>query len=559
MTIRRGANSNRPINLVMLQEHGAHLPGEVATAILAGLEESDVPQRLPTGVRFSGEDVAGVARSSKNKALLIIAGCVEESVQKAYFELYFERREILEAVLSEPGMLAPDVLEAIHERLWSAEYVHQAGYEAHRQLAARTLPIEGAVRWIETARSARYAFDVLGEHLAEQWTTGASGVEVLQNLCTTLREARLGDCIGTLCTGFGRALGERCSEQILAILCEARGAVGERWFDDMVAATYGSARSITVPLLELLLERLVSPERFHDYQLRRITEGTDEPQYAPSELRDARGRYTREAYLRLAECFPGALHPVISGRMPAPEDMEATEVVDVALASNLSILAHGLLCNAGDGRFQVELDRERFLRALDVYENGIWIASLTSRRPKIEARGAVRHIPNGANIEDVCRLARHVNSGEEYIMHLYGSDVGATPRYVPNPGELALLLSQYEPTVRMAAFRRLLRIWSDEGGGGRNRGPMPNRHPNGSPERRSPLIGAALFEYLESAIEQIPASEIAGCSELTREFMLRIFWREFGETPKAWMTAIALVERADVPLSKVVRAGRLLR
>lgn len=457
-------------------------------------------------------------------------------------------------------MLAPDVLEAIHARLWSTEYVYQEGYETHRQLAARTLPIAGAIRWVESARSAQYVFDVLGEHLAEQWTTGASGVEVLQNLCTTLREARLGDCIGTLCTGFGRALGERRGEQILAILREVRGVVGERWFDDMVAAAYGSARSITLPLLELLLERLASPERFHDYQLRRIAEGADAPQYAPSELRDARGRYTREAYLRLAECFPGALHPVISGRMSAPEDMETTEVVDVALASNLSILAHGLLCNAGDGRFQVELDRERFLRALDVYENGIWTAGLASQRPPIEARAAVRHIPNGANIEDVCRFARHVNSDEEYVTHLYGSDISATPRYVPNPGELALLLSQYEPTVRTAAFMRLLRIWSDEGGREvRDRGPMPNRHPSGPPRRRPLLIGAALFDYLEAAAEQIPASEIARRSELTREFMLRIFWREFGETPQAWMTAIALVERADVPLSKVVRAARLMR
>lgn len=560
MSNRRTLESRAAFGLSILQENGAHLPSEVATAILAGLEESEVPHRLPAGIRFSGERVAGVARSSKKKALLILAGCEDESVQKAHFELYFERRDILEAALGEAGMLAPSVLEAVHERLWSREYVHQAGYEAHRQLAARTIPIAGAIRWIESNRSARYMFDVLGEHLAEQWKTDASGPEVLENLCTTLREARLGDCIGTVCTGFGRALGGRNSEQILAILHEARGAVGERWFDDMVAAAYGNARSITVELLELLLERLASPERFHDYQLRRIAEGADVAQYAPSELRDARGRYTREAYIRLAECFPGALHPVISGRMAAPEDMEAVEVVDVALASNLSILAHGLLSNTGDGRFTVELDRERFLRALDVYENGTWTAGYVARRPAIEARGAVRNLPRGANIEDVCRLARHVNSGEEYVVRLYGSDINATPHYVPDPDELSLLLSQYDPTVRVAAFMRLLRIWADEGGNEvRDRGPMPNRHPNGAPRRRAALTGAALFDHLEAAAEQIPASEIAGRSELAREFILRIFWREFDGTADAWMNAVALVERADVPLSKVVRAARLLR
>lgn len=559
MTTRRSLDSHGTFGLALLQGNGAHLPSEVATEILAGLEESEVPQRLPAGVRFSGARVAGVARSSKKKALLIIAGCEDESVQKAHFDLYFERRDILEAALSDTGMLAPSVLEAVHERLWSAEYLHQAGYEAHRQLAARTLPIAGAIRWIESTRSAQYMFDVLGEHLAEQWTTDESGPEVLGKLCAVLREARIADCIGAICTGFGRALGERDGEQILAILCQARGAVGERWFDDMVAAAYGSARIITLPLLEMLLERLASPEHFHDYQLRRIAEGAEAAQYAPSELQNVRGRYTREAYLRLAECFPGALHQVVSGRMAAPEDMEATEVVDVALASNLSILAHGLLCNAGDGRFRVELDRERFLRALDVYESGIWMAGRIFRRPALEARGAVQHLPDGATIEDVCRLARHVDSGEKYLMYLYGSDIGATPRYVPNPAELAILISQYEPTVRVSVFMQLLRIWSDEGGvDTRDRGPMPNRHPNGPPVRRPVLIGAALFAYIEAVIEQIPASEFAGRSELAREFMLRIFWREFGETPQAWMTAIALVERADVPLSKVIRAARLL-
>jgi len=559
MTARRSLAPHGAFGLALLQGNGAHLPGEVATEILAGLEESEVPHRLPAGVRFSGDRVAGVARSSKKKALLIIAGCEDESVQKAHFDLYFERSDILEAALNNTGMLAPSVLAAAHERLWSAEYLHHAAYEAHRQLAARTLPIADAIRWIEATRSAQYKFDVLGEHLAEQWATDASGPEVLARLCTLLREARIADCIGAISTGFGRALGERDTEQILVVLREARGAVGERWFDDMVAAAYGSARTITLPLLEMLLERVASPEHFHDYQLRRIADGAETVEYAPSELQKVRGRYTRGAYLRLAECFPGALHQVISGRMAPPEDMEAVEVVDVALASNLSILAHGLLCNAGGGQFRVELNRERFLRALDVYENGTWTVGRIFRRPAIEARGAVWHLPTGATIEDVCRLGRHLKSGEEYIMYLYGSDVDATPRYVPNPAELALLLSQYEPGVRLSVFMRLLRLWSDEGGGMKDRGPMPNRHPNGPPGRRPVLTGAALFAYLEAVIEQIPASEFAGRSELAREFMLRIFWREFGETPQAWMTAIALIERADVPLSKVIRAARLLR
>lgn len=549
--------SPRSINLVVLQENGMRLPSDVATELLAGLTEAEVPVSLPAGVRFGGARAAGVARSSRKKALLIIAGCEDASIQMEYIDLYFERKDVLETVLNKPGFLAPAVLEKIHERLWTEPYAQQGAYATHRQLAVRVLPLAAAVRWAETALDDQYAYGVLGERLALNWDTDESGADVLKNLCRALRDGKVGDCVGTLCAGFGRALTEYESGHIVAMLQDARESVDAQWFDEMVAAAYSGAREITLPLLDLMLERLARLGRPQDTRAQQAAKG-DYSQYTPSDLRNVQGRYTREAYLRMAATYPGALHPVVSGRMAAPEGMAAAEVVDAALATNHLILAHALLSNTGNGEFSYELDHSRFLRALDVYETGVWPAGPAAWRPKIDARGAVNNIPSAASIDDVCRLASNVNSGEEYIVRLYGTNADKPPKYTPSTSDLAALLAMHDPGVRMSTFLRLLRIWTTDDNTASQTRWIPYRRDDGGGGEAPPLVGAALFAHLEVAAESVAARDIFNHSEPGRDFVFQIFWREFGEDDEAWMNAITLIEHAGTSLSKIVRAARAL-
>jgi len=251
--------------------------------------------------------------------------------------------------------------------------------------------------------------------------------------------------------------------------------------------------------------------------------------------------------------------------------MEPAEIARIALETNHPILARALLGNIGNGGryFGPNLDLESFRRALAVYEQGLGRGGeLTQNNypyggDKIDPMAAAANLPDESEVGDMLRLMRHTTNWDDFILQLYGDNIES-----PGTAHLAVLrckkesfralYEQLDDSQKSKVFLRLLRMWSCEGDD-YDGGPMPNRHPGGSPGRN--MIRdwevEAVETYLEIIVETLPAREFGGHLQ-GRAYLAHVLGRELGGDGAAWTRVLALIPGAEVPIGRVIRAAKAL-
>jgi len=560
-----------PLGLELLQNTKVRIDPGVAFSILAEIPEADLPTALPRHLRYRGETMANVMRSSQARATLLLAGCSDPKIQLEHIDLYFASRELMETVLLEQDLLDVETLREIHQKLWSSPYNTQAVHETARRLSAETLPLDLVVEWVGRNPGSKYAYETLGERMASDWGDGIWR-ETLSRIEKTLPSGGGISPEGMLlCRGFARGLAREGAERAVEVCSQLGGVVRETWIDEIVASVYSSVETVTVELLKELLARIVDPGHFREHQLRQIAEGRNLTSSIPSELQRMAGTYTKEAFRLLAQTYPGAIQPVIIGRAMMPSGMEPAEIVRIALGTNHPILARALLGNIGNGGryLDANLDLESFLRALDICEQGPESSGCLAQEmdpylgDKIDPMAAASNLPAEAEVGDMLRLMRHTTNWDDYILQLYGDNIES-----PGTAHLAVLrckkesfralYEQLDDSQKSKVFLRLLRMWNCEGED-YDGGPMPNRHPGGSPGRGTirDWTAEAVEAYLEIIIETIPAREFGGHLQ-GRAYLAHILGRELGEDGAAWTRVLALIPGAEVPIGRVIRAAKTL-
>lgn len=531
--------------LSILQAGNLPIPGEVAAELLSMVPTEKIPNSLLNFGEFSGEAAVFAAKSSPQKAKLVAGNTTDVRIQRALLGTLHVRDIALDAMLQNKKVSDPDLLVELHKQVWEEQASNHA-YSRSREAIATCAPLRCILDFLATTPGLRgYPMHAVGARIGTELASGELWpLEYLDKISEAQSSSKDPREFENLLSQVGRTLAYSSGpEDLVEVLRATESRISARLVDIVAMAVLAGAKVVDKALLEFFLKYLPTPELFHEFQLRSASShyaGT--PPVAPRELLRRDPPYTFEALCRLAEVHPGALFEVLSG-LHADSD-HRSEIIDLALDSGLSVLAHALLgknTTMGARSNVSVLSPEQFHLALEVFENGTFVDKQPRRKPEISSFAAARAIPRGAAVEDVVRMFRLCSNAAEAFAHLYSMGPSwEAITYQPTVKDVRILVESLDVTARHALVCSMLGMWSD------------HSHPNTT--RRRPKG----FESVVSVImDSVPAATLAAESGAP-SYVAHVFTQAFGSDTEKWRHGLGLLPTATVPLSKVVSATKRL-
>jgi hypothetical protein len=529
--------------LSILHAGNLPIPGEVAAELLSMVQTDKVPNSLLNFGEFSGEAAVAVAKSSPQKAKLVAGNTTDVQVQRALFETPHIQDEALTAMLHNKKVSDEALLIDIHTLVWE-ERISVHRYAEVRTNVAAAAPIRFALEFLADKPGLRgYPMFAIGNRVGALLARGEFWpVEFIGKIAEAQSSSKDPKEFEQFLSQIGRTLATNATpDQVLVALNYVESNLKPVLTDAIAMASLVAAPVVDAHMLEFYLKYLPDAELFREFQYKQMSSHySGPPSVAPRELLRRQSPYTIEAIRLLAQVHPGALLEVVSELHVDSE--HRSEIVDLVLGTNLCILAHALLgkqSTMGGRSNATTLTPEQLHKAVEVYENGLFIERASRPRPEIPAFAAARAIPQGAAIEDVVRLLHLCTSVSEAFYHFY--DMGPSWNaisYQPTVDDVRTLLAASDEATKLALMHTALRLWKD------------HIHPASTRKRPDG------FESVVSTIvDSVPASTLAA-DPSGPSFIAHVFTERFGKNAEYWHHGLGLVPTSSVPLSKVVSAAR---
>jgi len=522
------------------------IPGEVASELLSMVPSDEVPNSLLNFGEFSGEAAISVAKSSPQKAKIIAGNTTDPNLQRALLELPHSHDVVLNEMVRNNKVQDESLLMDIHKLVWE-DQVHSAAYKQIRDSIVRFVPLGYALDFLVARETRGYPLQSVGFRTGQALARGEFWVlERIDAISKSHAESKDPSNFEKFVDEVGRSLAREGSiEHVLDILTRAESVLHPKHADRLSMSVLRGSPVVDEKLLEFCFKYLPTPDEFLEYQLRiaAARHGGYLP-VAPSELTYMRSPYTIGALRLLAVTYPGAMLNAVNELDPTTE--HCSEILDLALDSNLHSLAHALL-SKNSVKATTEnsvnlspLTAAQFHKVLEVYENGAHVSRSDSSRPALSSFPAARSIPKDASIDDVVRLLRLSANAPEVIHAIYAPPVSGSISYYPTGDEMRVLLASLTDMGRLEVMSKVLNTWSY------------CAHPNHTapkPEHFDEVVAVIM--------DSVPASAVAADRQ-GAAYITHVFNANFGSDVEKWRHALGLVATALVPLSKVVSATKRL-
>jgi hypothetical protein len=517
------------------------IPVPVAAALLSALTDDDVPHTLWYAVGFSGDEAFTVATASKAKAKLIAANTSDAVLQRRLFECPRTQAVAMAAMLNAQAVTDPDLLIDMHELVWSDRYL-ASEYGVAREKIAYVVPLDYQVRFLaELSPDRAYPAELVARRIGAALADGEMyPLDTVDQIF-----ARFGPRQANAARGFvvavSRALVMKSDpSDVVDRLRAIEARLDPSVADEIILETAAAARVVDAELLEMHLARIETPEQFAEYQRTCIDSAYTGPiAQAPRSLSTRDKTCTVEALERLAATFPGALRGYLEDLVV--EQHDTGSVIDIALGTGRCDLAHVLLdrsATRSNSTNRTPLTPAQFHRAVEAFRDGTFIGS-PHVRPQLDAVGAARAIPVGADTNDVAAMLQLVDHPGVCLAKVISGEDDSI-EYAPTSNGFARLLSTLNEQQRLYVVTASLRVWAQRS----------------HPDSTTPLADD-LAERINAAVDSVPARSVAENPHGVW-YIAHAFNGAFGADSDRWLSAVGMVQRATVCLSKVVSAAKRL-
>lgn len=531
------------LTLNILSAGNTPIPGVVATELLSMVPSDMVPNSLLNFGTFEGPNAAKVAKSCQKKAKLIAANTVDQDVHRAVFEALLVQVPGMNAGLQARNITDTELLIDIHQLVWE-DRISASDYENARTWIIDVVPLEYQLEYlVESPVQSRYELSKVGSRIGSALLAGDFGClrhvdAIAERYLTPTTDTRTKD----LLRAIGYKLAFSADIDVMLAATEAiEDHLEPKWADEVVTSMCERAKVLDERLLIKVLKYLPTPAEFRDAQMRSIASHyTGSVMQAPRELLGRDLRFTMPALHLLAENFPAALVETLSHL--AMNDPNRHEIIDLALESNLVVLAHELLRPAkfAGSTTHATMSPDQFHRAIGVYQTGRLIQRKNTEKPEIRMSASAHAIPQGADPDDVIELLSMVKD-PEVLFDRWFSTHGSDPlSYQPNDEEIERLLSALDPTTRLNVLNTTLHHWAYLTGG-----------------KVDPDIEPALAARIHLVAQSVSACDLASLRNGPR-YLAHVLSYEFGDNIEQWRIALGLLPTATVPLSAVITAAKRL-